>query len=280
MTTFRILDQSPVYFDLVGNLADGGSLKFYAAGTTTPQDVYGDAAKTVNNGSSVLIGTDGRAVVQVWGEGSYRVRLYDADGTLISDADNVSSASGSDASIPALVPGQFLTNDGTVLAWSPVLQLPDPAGSADKILSNDGVNYIWVAKPTNGTAGSNAAVAVTGTSATIGDGTASQDRFFVQTGSGTINASGSPHAQLSVTFPTAFKACFVAIPTVTSTGDSILGPATIGAINTSATGFTAYASVSAHGGGSDHDQFIINNVTFKWVAFGTLAPYAMPVVPV
>lgn len=274
--TFRILDQRPVYLDLAGNLADGGTLKFYAAGTTTPQDVYADQAKTVNNGSTVAIGSDGRSTVDIWGEGAYRVRLYDADGTLIAEADNVQLAGGSDASIPALESGKFLTNDGAVLAWSSIQQLPDPTGSANKILSTDGVNFIFVDKPSNGTPGDSAAITVAPTKTTIGDGSPTHDIFMVQSGSDTITASGASHAQKTITFPTAFKVCMIAIPTVTSTGDSILGPSTIGPINTSATGFTAYASVSAHGGGTNNDQKIVNNVTFNWVAFGTIAAFTVP----
>lgn len=268
--TFRILNQSPVYFDLAGNLAAGGSLQFYAAGTTTPQDVYADQAKTVNNGSTVALGSDGRATVDVWGDGAYRVRLYAADGTLIAEADDVEMSGGAGAAIPALESGKFLTNDGAVMSWADVQQLPDPTGSADKILSTDGANFIWVTRPADGTSTS-AAVSVAATKVTIGDGSPTQDIFVVQSGSSTIPASGASHAQKDIVFPTAFKACMIALPTVTSTGDSILGPSTIGAINTSATGFTAYASVSAHGGGTNNDQKIINPVTFNWVAFGTIA---------
>ena len=50
MSGFRPLDPFQVYTDLTGKLAVGGNLHFYAAGTTTDADVYGDEALTVNNG--------------------------------------------------------------------------------------------------------------------------------------------------------------------------------------------------------------------------------------
>src|SRR5690348_9531177 len=90
MAAFRILDQSPVYFLLDGvTPAAGGRIEFYEAGTTTAKDVYGDQDLTVNNGSSITLGSDGRAVDDIWGDGSYRVRVYASDDTLISDDDNV-----------------------------------------------------------------------------------------------------------------------------------------------------------------------------------------------
>jgi hypothetical protein len=271
MTAFRLFDPFQTFTDLHGNLAVGGNLTFYAAGTTTPQSVYADPALSADNGNVITIGVDGRPVDDIWGSGAYRARLYADDATLISDMDNIQIPGGTGTTIPALVSGQFLTNDGAVLSWEEILQLPDPSGSANKVLSTDGANFIWVSKPADGANGTAAAVVVTPTKTTIGDGSTTQDVFMVQSGSDTIAASGASFAQKTITFPTAFKACMIAVPTVTSTGDSILGPSTIGAVNTSATGFTAYASVSAHGGGTNNDQKIINPVTFNWVAFGTIA---------
>jgi hypothetical protein len=89
MTAFRILDQTPVYLDLLGQPASGGTLRFFETETDTPKNVFGDPNLSVNNGSSVLIGTDGRTVDDVWGDGVYRVRLYASDNTLIAEADPV-----------------------------------------------------------------------------------------------------------------------------------------------------------------------------------------------
>ena len=277
MPTFRILDQRPVYFDLAGNLANGGSLKFYETGTTTPKDVYATPDKSVNNGSTVAIGADGRSMVDIWGYGSYRVRLYNADGTLIDEADNVGIPGGTGTTIPALVSGYFLTNDGAVLSWAQIRQLPDPTGSADKVLSTDGENFIWVAKPSDGSAGTNAAVKVDAKNVTIGDGSGTQDKFVIQSGSGTITAGGSTTAQKDVTFPTAFKSLMAVVAVVTNNGvTSVQFTPSMAVLNKSLTGFTAYAQVSAYQGGSNHDANIINDVTFDWIAFGAIAATTPP----
>jgi hypothetical protein len=282
MPTFRILDQRPVFFDLAGNLASGGSLKFYSTGTTTPKDVYADPDKSVNNGSTVALGTDGRSSVDIWGDGSYRVRLYDADGTLVSEADDVEIPGGTGTTIPALVSGQFLTNDGAVMSWAEVQQLPDPTGSADKILSTDGSNFIWIAKPADGSAGTNAAVKVDAKNVTIGDGSGTQDKFVIQSGSGTISASGSTTAQKDITFGSSFKTIMAVAVTVTNNGvTSVQFTPSLAVLNKSLTGFTAYAQVSAHQGGSNHDANIISDITFDWIAFGAIAATTPPpVIPV
>src|SRR5690348_807470 len=117
MSSFRIYDPRPVYFTTTGAIAAGGSLKFFAAGTTTPQDVYGDVDHATDNGAVLTLGTDGRTSVDVWGNGAtpYRVQLFDANGALQFDVDNVEIPGG--FSIPALVNGRVLSNDGANLVW-------------------------------------------------------------------------------------------------------------------------------------------------------------------
>lgn len=209
MSTFRILNPFPTYLDLSGNLAAGGSLKFYESGTTTPKDVYGDPDKDTNNGSSVDIGSDGRPVVDIWGDGEYRVRLYAADNTLVDEADHVAIAGGTGATIPDLEASKFLTNDGAVMLWQPVRQVPDPTGSANKILMTDGENLIWTTKPKDGEAGKNAAIDVTSKSLAAGNG--SDDQFFIQAGSGSAEMVSSRKCSANVTFDTAFKSSPAAV---------------------------------------------------------------------
>lgn len=262
MATFRILDQFPVYLNLAGKLAVGGSLKFYASGTTTPQNVYGDPAKAVNNGSSITIGTDGRPVHDIWGDGNYRVRLYDADGTLVSEADNVQIQGGGGTAIPAPVTGKFLTNDGATLQWGAVTQVPDPTGSSGKVLGNDGANLIWQTPAAPVVPD----IAITANSLKVG-ATGSQ-HFLIQTGSGTAPATGTVNTSLAVNFPVAYLN--VLHVSVTPTANTQPGGPTVSLLSAapSLTGFTAIFDVAEGQGASPN---IVNPVPFTWVAFGLVA---------
>lgn len=270
MTAFRILDQSPVFFDLQGRLAAGGRLEFYAAGTTTPKSVFGDQALSVNNGSSIAIGSDGRPVDDIWGDGNYRVRVYAADGTLIADDDGVEVPGGSAASIPPLQSGKVLSNDGAVLQWLALLQPPDPTGQGGKVLGSDGASIIWVDKPQDGAAGAGAAITLLASGVKIGADAG--DLFIIQTGSDTAPASGTNAVQKSVAFPIPFKTLMHVSPVITGTAYNNVGFYASPAVSAkSVTGFTFAAQVSAHQGGSGSDANISSSVPFDWIAYGTVA---------
>jgi hypothetical protein len=263
MTAFRILDQDPVYLDTQGNLLIGGTLQFYVTGSDTPADVYGDPGLTVNNGSSVTIGSDGRATVDIWGNQAYRVRLYAADGTLVWERDPVEIAGGASQSIPTPVANQFLTSpDGTNLAWAAVLQVPDPTGESGKILGTDGTNILWQAAPTT----PKPAIVVTDNSFKAGDGTSGDPIYFVQMGSTSAPASGSHTTSVSVTFPTAYASTpfVIVIPTTTSaaTDSYFVIPSVTGK---SPSNFTANFNTNSSDGSNGN---IVNTVAFDWIAMG------------
>jgi hypothetical protein len=270
MSAFLMYDPRPVYLDLTGEVAAGGTLKFFMAGTTTPQDVYGNSGLTVNNGSSLTLGSDGRTSVEVWGDATktYRVQLFDVNAALVFDQDNVAGASGggSGGSIPTLVTGQFLTNDGSQLLWASIRQLPDPTGQANKVLSTDGTNFTWITKPADGApgaAGTNAAVTVTPSSVKWSGGTG--DLFFIQSGSASAPASGSPSTSLSVTFPVAFKAIAGVYVIPTSNSFATDGKLVMPAITSKTTaGFTVGLDTNTT---TDN---IFGAVPFDWIAFGTV----------
>lgn len=268
--SFRILDPFQVYFDLDGDFAVGGNLHFYLAGTTTDENVYADSALTVNNGATVTIGTDGKAMLDIWGDSakSYRCRVYDVDNTLVKDVDNIAAPGGTGGgSIPALVPGDFLTNDGTNLLWTVIRQALDPTSQANKIMGSDGTNLIWVDKPSDGGAGSNASVTIDGSGVKWNGGTG--DLFYIQVGSGTCAASGAHNASTSVSYPNAFKTILGVFPVVTSKSASANYNIIMQVLNASTTGFTADFNTNS----SDGNNGVINTtVNFKWVAFGTVAP--------
>jgi hypothetical protein len=141
MAAFRITDQDPVYFDSLGAPCAGGSLSFFDTGTTTPKNVYGEAALTTNNGSVLTLDSSGRAAVDVWGSGIYRVVLANSLGTVIWTRDNV-QVQGDTLPTP-YTSGYFLTNNGTTTSWAAVRQVPDPTGSSGKFLTTDGTTTSW-----------------------------------------------------------------------------------------------------------------------------------------
>jgi hypothetical protein len=269
MTAFLMYDPRPVYLTLTGEVAAGGSLQFFAAGTTTPQDVYGDSGLTVNNGSTLTLGSDGRTSVEVWGDASlsYRVQLYDENGALVFDQDDVAGASGGGSTtIPTLRTGQFLTNDGSQLLWADIRQLPDPTGQAGKVLSTDGTNFTWIAKPADGAPGTNANVTVSSGNG-IKIGGAAGDDGYIQWGTGSAPASGGGTTSVHTAFPSGFKslAAVLVIPTDNPSGSGSLAVPTVTAKGT--TGFDTSFSLDDASGNTS----IINPVTFDWVAFGTVA---------
>lgn len=264
MTAFRPLDPFQVYTDLNGNIASGGNLHFYQAGTTTDADVYGDEALTVNNGPTIAIGSDGRAVDDIWADGtkSYRCRVYGADGTLIRDRDDIGVPGSGGLVIPSLVANEFLTNDGAVLLWSLIRQLPDPTGQANKLLSNDGTDFTWIAQPTI----PNPAITTTSSSFHAGSGISGQPFFLIQMGSSSAPANGTPSTSVSVSFTTAYNTTpyvFIIPTTNTASAGGIPTPVTI---SKSLSGFNAFFNNAETGSGGN----INNPVTFDWVAFGTV----------
>lgn len=66
-----------------GTPLSGGSVYFYIPGTTTPKNTYQDPAQTILNTDPVLLNANGQAII--WGTGSYRQVVYDANNNLIWD---------------------------------------------------------------------------------------------------------------------------------------------------------------------------------------------------
>jgi hypothetical protein len=269
VTAFRILDQNPVYRGPDDLPAVGGYLAFYESDSTTPKDVYADPGLTINNGATVEIGTDGRTVVDVWGDGKYRVRLYAANDTLIAEADDVEIPGGAAAAIPIPEEGEFLTGDGTQFLVQTLLLLPDPIGQDGKVVTANGAGYILTTLPSAPVI-PDPEIVVTETSGTLTSFQAGvsddTDKFFAQYGSGSAPASGANTTTLAVVFPVAFDATpFVFItPTVAAAGSGGFLPVS-SLISQSATGFTVKFDTN----GSDApNSRITNPITFIWKAEG------------
>jgi hypothetical protein len=265
MTAFRILNQFPVYLGQTGKPASGGYLLFYDTGTTNPKNVFANKALTINNGNRVDLDASGRTAVDVWGSGDYRVRLYAADNTLIDEADDVEVAGGDAQSIPALVDGFFLTNNGSLMLWAAVRQVPDPTGQNGKVLGTDGSNLLW---QTLATVAANCEATITGSGIKLSNGTLA---ILFQWGSDTVPASGTAVANKAFNFPTAFSAllhvdaCINGGPGVANPGGGI---PTFGVASRSSTGAVMAIDTNAFGSTIN----IINPVSFTWFAVGTVAP--------
>lgn len=89
-----LIVQSPpesrqIVFDNDGKPAAGARLRFFNAGTTTPQVTYQDAALAIPHTDPVVADSKGRVPRIYLVEGQYRLRVERADGVLIYDDDDL-----------------------------------------------------------------------------------------------------------------------------------------------------------------------------------------------
>lgn len=191
---YRFVNPAPVFFDVPGTeLANGGFLHFYETGTTTNKTTYSDTAGTIPNANPVPLDSSGRANTSIWLSGNYTVVLKDSLGATVWTRD-IQPEAAAGTILPALVANNFLTNNGSIMSWDSVRQVPDPTGSANKLLSTDGTALMWIAQ----------AAATTATGGKLDFGSS-----MIQWGTGVFPASVSTPAHYStvtITFPTAFSA--------------------------------------------------------------------------
>lgn len=202
MAAFRIFSQLNTFIGQSLQFLPGGYLKFYEAGTTTPKDVYGEEALETNNGPQIALDASSRPTFDIWGEGSYFVELYDADDVKQGEADDCEIPGGGGLTIPALSgnSGKYLTNNGSILLWNAVREVPDPTGQSGKVLGNDGSNLLWQAAPTA------PIVPPLPTEGVVQGATSLQaGKWKEQTGTFTAPASGGSTTTVSVVFPTAYS---------------------------------------------------------------------------
>lgn len=272
---FRLYSKLDTQWGDAGQLLSGGSLKFYTAGTTTPQHVYGEKALTTDNGVTVTLDASGRPSVDVWGSGSYFVELYDSDGVKQGEKDDVEVSGGVTQTIPVPNTGEFLTGDGTTFSVIDITGqlLPDQTGHANDILGTDGTTASWIAKPSDGAAGT-ANITVTASSVKWdGGGTKVMEQF----GTSTATNANTRTCSKSITFGTAFTATPVVsiVPTFSAaptTGGNVYPHWDVTAVST--TGFTVTFSTYTGGTSADSsnsNSVISADVPFAWTARGTVA---------
>jgi hypothetical protein len=245
----------------------GGQLFFYESGTSTPQATYTDSSLTTENPNPVQLNSAGVPEADIWMNGNYRVVIEDVNGNVLGTYDNVEIPGGSAQSIPSLVEGEFLTNDGSNLIWQAIAQIPTMTGQSGKYLTNNGSAATWatltIPQPD---------INVVENSGNLyGDLTSGSSGALVlsiQAGSGSAPASGGSSTSASVTFPKAFVATpYVCITPTTNTAASA-GIPVAAVIGAGTTGFSAFFNnaVNTSAGGA-----INNQVTFDWIAIGIVS---------
>lgn len=273
MAAYRYYDPAPANFNLLatGHLATG-SLTFYDIGTTNPRDTWNDPALDVPhlNANPLNLDASGRASVDIFLDGDYTVKLTDGPngtGATIWTRDVIP---GGDAglTIPALVDGQFLTNDGINLLWSIIRQVPDPTGQTGKVLTSTGAASTWSALPAAPTLD----VVITANSIRIGDGVSST-KILIQWGTDTAPSTGAKGTSKAVTWPTAYLALYhVAITTTiaaaTPSGALVDNSVTSWVQGSPSTGANVNFNVSDDD--SSPSWMISNPITFSWFTIGTV----------
>lgn len=275
MASFRILNPFQVFLNADATApAKGGRFEFFEAGTTDPKSVFGDPALTIDNGSTVTLGPDGRLTVDTWGGGAYRVRQYDVNGSLVQEADNVRGDGGAGASIPPFEADSFLTNDGAILLWEAIRQLPDMLGQGDKFLSNDGAVPIWKPISIPQPVAPDIVLSGTGASGIFRIGTAAVNKKgIILFGSDTMPASGQIQASGSFTFPGGFSfdeppRVFAIATTSAATSQGDIPKCAV--VGTETTGFAVSMSTTF----GQNAARISSPVPFNFFAFGfkTITP--------
>jgi hypothetical protein len=84
------------YFDNTGAVLNGGTLNFYAAGTSTAKDTYADSAQAVTNPNPITLDSSGRpsnsgSAIQIWLDGAYKLVVKNSAGTTIRTEDNLTA---------------------------------------------------------------------------------------------------------------------------------------------------------------------------------------------
>jgi hypothetical protein len=266
MSAYQLLEPGRVFFTLTGlEIAAGGSVTFYAPGTTDLQDTWSNPGLTVLNPNPVDLDSSGRLETPAWGDEAYDVVLKDADGATVW-TEEVRPQVQPGATIPALEEDEFLTNNGIDLLWQPVRPVPDPDVSEGYLLQVTGGIPTWVAPAV----AEDFDIVVSGLSMTI-DGTGGKLRHLAVKGVTGTNSGGRTQT-VNVTFPTAFSGTPAVFCQLANSGNlSSAGNQPSPKVSSvSTTGFTVLWTM----GELDDDRSIFDfnaAVSFDYLAIGPAA---------
>lgn len=261
MASFRLFGQFPQFLLDSGEVNSGGFISTYENDLTTPKLTYSDPALTIPNELEIQLDAYGRPSTDIWGDGVYGAVLETNAHVEIATANNIQSGTDPGVEIPALDAGKFLTNNGTLLQWQAINQVPDSTGLGTNVVlygdNNGGSQWLELPTPEE--------LPITNTTTYVIIGT-----LKILWGTGTVPAAPSAKtASVSITFPSAFSGTpYHVQPCNTSSS----GSAPSGAIPT-----LAYTSPSATGCGitaniPDDDNNAVwklgNPTPFSYVAYG------------
>lgn len=263
MAAYLLFNTLTTFRGISGELLAGGEIRFFQTNTTTPQDVYGNRALSVNNGNTVALDASGRLAHECWADttASYYVELYDADSVKQGQISYIEIPGGQGQTIPVPSPGEFLTGDGTNFLLDDLSDrlIPDQTGHSNEILGTDGTTAAWVARPQDGVSDT----AATATSIRVG-------KTLYQLGTDTAPSSGGISTTKAISYATAYKSGSPPRVFVMPVGGTQTGAAPSVPYLTSApteTGFTVAFDVAE---GDTDPAIMINPVPFHWMAVGEI----------
>lgn len=271
MAAFRILNQAPQYLLASGRVNAGGKLFFYETDLTTPKNTWADPDLSTLNSNPVEMDAAGRTLTDVWGEGEYGVVMTDANEAVIWTRNNVQASATGGLEIPALQDGLFLTNDGSVLAWAVILQVPDPVGHDGDVLYSDGEISYW--GPLPDTPDPTDPDIVVGTLRFQAGTSTDSTKFVTKYGTATAAATGTKGTSVAVNIGEDFDALWfititVMVPQATSSGAMVDSAAINWTQGSAGNSFTAVFNVSDDD--SNPAWTISEDIDFAWKAEGTM----------
>lgn len=261
MAAYRFFNPAPVFFNLLGlEPIAGGSLQFYSINTTTPKNTWSNETLTILNANPVPLDGGGRANTDIFLDGDYTVVCKDAGGSTIWTRDVISGAVAGQT-IPALVNGQFLSNDGANLLWAAIRQLPDATASTGQVPVTNGGGPAGYTLQTLTTLFPSTISFPTG-GVKLSNGTTAK---MIQVGDGSCASTGDSVAFGSISFATPFLNPPQVFVTLTSRSNPAGGIASY-LVNT----------ITTSGAQLIVDTNAFNNTTqpttFSFLAFGDVAP--------
>jgi hypothetical protein len=220
-----------------------------------------------------MLDASGRPEWAVWGTGQYDVEFYDADDVQVGEDLMVEVSGGEATALPALVASKFLTNDGDVMSWATVKQLPSMTDHSGDYLSTDGTTASWVTGPETPTVPDLPITVTTGKWCVFG----ATGADFAQQSCGvhdSVAGGGGLSVADSVTFATAFKATPKVFVQCTGTPGTTSGDVHLRwSVTPSTTGFSVTFSTKTGGTSADSsgtDSRISGTVNYSWFAVGTI----------
>jgi hypothetical protein len=271
MAAYLLFNTLTTFRGSSGELLAGGEIRFFQTNTTTPQDVYGNRALSVNNGNTVALDASGRLTHECWADttASYYVELYDADGVKQGEVSHIEVPGGQGQVIPVPNSGEYLTGDGTNFLVDDLSErlIPDPSGHSNEQLGTDGTTVFWEAKPEAPT------LPVTISDGSFVFGATGSDFAQILTGTSSVSGGGGKEVEKAITFPAAFKSGTTPKVNVTVTGSAPTGGSVYPKVDLSsinATGFTVKFSTRTGGTSADNytNSDMSGTVNFNWTAIG------------